>query len=97
MNKTKLLLNVFSLLMIILLSTLVSYWIVVNTADFESDIGWYVQLFFGDKNVYLFNLIPMAAWELVQLFKFVLLSSLIAFLLFAIKRYFIPKNHKEKR
>ncbi len=84
--------NVVLLLTILFLSALGSYYMVVSSTDFESDIDWYVHLFFGDKKVYFFNIIPMTAWALVQIFKFVLLLSLIASLLLGIKRYFISKK-----
>ncbi len=84
--------NVVLLLTILFLPALGSYYMVVSSTDFESDIDWYVHLFFGDKKVYFFNIIPMTAWALVQIFKFVLLLSLIASLLLGIKRYFISKK-----
>ncbi|RTZ63038.1 MAG: hypothetical protein DSZ29_07470 [Aquificaceae bacterium] len=91
MNKTKILNRVLSLT-ILLLSVLGSYYLVVNSTNFADDVGWYVHLFFGDKKVYFFNIIPMTAWALVQLFKFALLFSLIASILFAIKRYFLSNT-----
>lgn len=87
MNNTKIF-NVISSLVIFLLSTLSSYYIVVSTSDFTKDINWYIHLFFGDEKYYFFNIIPMAAWALVVVFKFFVIFILIASILYYIKRYF---------
>ena len=79
--------------LILLLSVLCSYLIVVRTVDLEVDIVWFIHLFFGDKKVYFFNIIPMATWALVQLIKFILLSALIASLLFSFKRLLLYVRH----
>lgn len=95
MNNTKIF-NVISSLVIFLLSTLSSYYIVVSTSDFTKEINWYVHLFFGDEKYYFFNIIPMAAWALVVVFEFLVIFILIASILHYIKR-FIPIQYKNGR
>ena len=86
MDKQKLL-HAILFLLIVLFSAISSYLIVFSQADFATDVKWYIHLFFGDKNYYYFNIIPMTVWAFVQIVKFVLSFSCIVFVLLMIKRY----------
>lgn len=89
MDKQKLLHTILFLL-IVLFSAISSYLIVFSQADFATDVKWYIHLFFGDKNYYYFNIIPMMAWAFMQVVKFLFILSFIIFILLKIKHYMRP-------